>query len=420
MDNFLFDSGQVPLFGSLHKDTKKLYTFIILRIEKVGTVTMPDVYFSGSADSRIIPVPESFLVQDMPEANGNYVKVYLYLFRCCYMQCGGVSTSSCADALHMMESDVIQALYYWQKQGLMSVSRHNDQLSVSFTSRSLPPSDPTRADKESPDEPSQEAAKVIRVERKPTYTPEEINIYKENPTIRKLFSEVQQITGDTLGSSAMMTLFSFYDYYRLPVDVILYMISYCVENGHRSWHYFEKTAIDWSDHDIQTVQQARSYTNFFSIYTPLYKALGTAYHRPTRFETECVDRWTNDYHMSAELILEAARRTLDSTGKPSFKYMDSILKKWYASQVTDMAGVQRQDEEYERQKAARNTPSNPSYQTRKGAFFAGNGQNYYDYETYQRLSYEEDQEPEEEPDYPYAQDNGSQTDLSGQPTRHSN
>ena len=60
-----------------------------------------------------------FIDNYMPEANGEYVKVYLLLLRCQASPDRELTVSGIADILDDTEKDVIRALIYWKKQGLM-------------------------------------------------------------------------------------------------------------------------------------------------------------------------------------------------------------------------------------------------------------------------------------------------------------
>ena len=60
-----------------------------------------------------------FIDNYMPEANGEYVKVYLLLLRCQACPDRELTISGIADILDDTEKDVIRALKYWKKQGLL-------------------------------------------------------------------------------------------------------------------------------------------------------------------------------------------------------------------------------------------------------------------------------------------------------------
>ena len=62
-------------------------------------------------------VANEFIDRYMPSANGEYVKVYLYLLRHAGEEVG---QAEIADALELTEGDVRRALIRWQRDGLLT------------------------------------------------------------------------------------------------------------------------------------------------------------------------------------------------------------------------------------------------------------------------------------------------------------
>ncbi len=73
----------------------------------------------GDGDSGHTLVPNLFLDKYMPEANGEYVKIYLYLLRCLKSDPQELSVTLIADKFENTESDVQRALKYWEKMRLL-------------------------------------------------------------------------------------------------------------------------------------------------------------------------------------------------------------------------------------------------------------------------------------------------------------
>ena len=68
------------------------------------------------------PVPNFFLDNYMPGANGEYVKIYLYLLRCMRTENQELSIQlSVGPVLTVTESDVCRALKYWEKMRLLKL-----------------------------------------------------------------------------------------------------------------------------------------------------------------------------------------------------------------------------------------------------------------------------------------------------------
>ena len=69
-------------------------------------------------------VPNVFIDKYIARANGEYIKVYLMLLR--LIDRGELSVSGIADELDVTEKDIIRALKYWNKEGLISVTFEGD------------------------------------------------------------------------------------------------------------------------------------------------------------------------------------------------------------------------------------------------------------------------------------------------------
>ncbi len=63
-----------------------------------------------------------FLDVCMPQANGEFVKVYLYLSTKCHRRFRfPLELSSIADIFNCTENDVLRALKYWHKSGVLDL-----------------------------------------------------------------------------------------------------------------------------------------------------------------------------------------------------------------------------------------------------------------------------------------------------------
>lgn len=72
-------------------------------------------------------VPNRFIDEYMPHANGSFVKVYLYLLRQMSSGTTTLTIESMADMLSNTEADILRALHYWEKQGILSISAKDGQ-----------------------------------------------------------------------------------------------------------------------------------------------------------------------------------------------------------------------------------------------------------------------------------------------------
>ena len=73
----------------------------------------------------VTPVDNQFILEYLPAAKGDYVKVYLYgLTQCCHPQ-ADMDMTSLSRELGMTEEEVQSAYRYWERKGLVQrISDH--------------------------------------------------------------------------------------------------------------------------------------------------------------------------------------------------------------------------------------------------------------------------------------------------------
>lgn len=82
---------------------------------------MTEIHLSNRHAMTCTVVSNHFIEYDMPKANGEFVKVYLCLLRCLQNADPKCSVSEIADHLNHTENDIVRAIRYWEKQGLLSL-----------------------------------------------------------------------------------------------------------------------------------------------------------------------------------------------------------------------------------------------------------------------------------------------------------
>lgn len=348
---------------------------------------MSALLFQEISEQFTTPVPDQFILEKMPSANGTYVKVYLYVFNGYYRRVPGFSLDKTASSLNILESEVIEALRYWQDQDILSFmyDDKNDNYFISF-SKPQPVTSPddhstARKGKDKADSDLGAPSKIIRVEQPPVYAPEEMSHYAKNAQIKSMFTKAESLLGRS-GYQVRNKVFSFYDYYRLQVETVQYLIEYCTQRDIFDLRSIEKVAINWSDNRIQTLSDAKRYTGLWSV---LFETLNIRDSVPNDDQFKKMNLWLNEWKMPVELLTEAASRSIGADAP--FSYMDSILRKWNLSGVYDLEGVAREDEKFSSRTGLRsgnrqdarfeNTPGRSSSRKNGSEFALSND---YDYE----------------------------------------
>lgn len=310
-------------------------------------------------------VENDFIDNYMVKANGEYVKVYLLLLRHLNAPDCSLTISTLADYLDCTEKDIIRALNHWANEGLLKIEYDETGsicgISIGKGTQAAPaPSSPVVAEEITADLTAASAP-----EAKIPETPVSVSPASQQEDLRQLYFVAEQYMGKPLSVTEIQKINYFYEQLHFSIDLIEYLIEYCVENGHKSMHYIESVALAWADAKVTSVTEARATSaSYNKTYFAVLKAFGIKGRNPAPIEMSYIKKWTEEYGFTLDIILEACNRTISNTSKADFKYADSILKNWLAKQVHHMADIARVDQAYQQERAARKRPSVKPAQTK--------------------------------------------------------
>ena len=296
-----------------------------------------------------IQVPHWFITDYMPKALGGYIKVYLYLLALLPQE-EHIDLEKVGKALDMLHSEVVQALRFWDNEKVLTFKETDDDgfeltFAIDAPSRNQP-------------EKKTSTPKTIIQQTRPEYRTDEINyVSQTSADVMKLFKIAEQYLGRMLTVSDQKILFSFYDWLHMPFDLIEFLIEYCASNNHKAMHYIEKVAISWVDEGITTLEQAKAKAVSDKRYFQILNALGTSKSTLTPSEKTRMTKWLDTYHFNMDIILEACRKTIMQTSKPSLNYVDSILTSWYNEKVKTLEDIAALDKVFESKKLLSEVPT---------------------------------------------------------------
>lgn len=253
-----------------------------------------------------IPVSRDFIEQQMPTANPAYVVIYLYIM---YLATTGrpADTADIAKKLNLLESDVVNAIKYWNDKGVLSGT------------------DDTIIIKKSADE-------EITTDSKRKPIDEVSAIIESNPALSDLCAISQEILGKTLGNNDLETIYWFYDRLGFSPEVITMLLEYCVSMGKRNMKYIEKVAITWHENNITTMDEAQKFitgaVESDEYTTSLRRLFGITDRSLSKTEKLYLSTWREEYKMSADMVGLAYEYCIIAIGKLSFPYINTILKRW--------------------------------------------------------------------------------------------
>ena len=340
-------------------------------------------------------VSDIFIDEYVPSANGDFVKVYLYLLRLFTRKNSNLSISSLADTFNQTENDVMRALRYWDRSGLVQLSYDDNNQLCGITLKDIanhgssPEPDDDRnhsaapeinaesidnavSEAVIPDEPvsgnpvSDSSSNVVSMDfaaassahniepSKVTAPADKLNELNSNDDFSMLLFVIQTYLGKTLSQPETNAIVYFYDTLHFSADLIEYLFEYCVSKGKTSIRYIEKVALVWADEGISTVDAAKDeVSNHNEAVYSVMKAFGLNSREPGKVEKDLIIKWTDIYCFETDIIVEACNRTMKATHQPSFEYADSILTKWHTSNIRSSEDIRKADAQYEAGKAAK-------------------------------------------------------------------
>ena len=314
---------------------------------------MKELKLTKYVQTNATVLDNEFIDHYMVRANGEYVKVYLLLFRHMNQSSGYLSVSELADLLECTEKDILRALRYWKSEGLLDyLDDTPDDPSPKSTAPS--PAAPSGLhDVQSgymtssiPADSVSDSAALAS-----TTNIQQYRSRKERAEFKELLFVAEQYLGKTLSATDIDQITYFYDTLNMSAELIEYLIEYCVENGHKSMHYINKVALSWHEENITTVNLAKTSSFLYNknCYCVL-NAYGIKGRGPAASEIAYIRKWSEEYGFALEVILEACDRTMNSIHQPSFDYTDSILKRWKDKNVRQLKDIDAVDADYRKEK----------------------------------------------------------------------
>ena len=377
---------------------------------------MTAINISSDIATSFTTVSDIFIDQYMPKANGEFVKVYLYLLRATGSGAGIATISEIADHFSNTEADIIRALNYWASEGILQLQSGADGqiMGINLCSLSVSGMQATQSNIQSAVADNaalnslqnsvvnnaaqnnlqngvvNNAAQNIStadirmqdsvVEKlknqatdKPApsqkeYTLDEIKEFRKNPDISELFFIIETYLKHTLSSTDTNMVLYWLDELHFSTDLVEYLVEYCITKGHSSLRYMNKVALGWADAGIKTVDQAKDDAAAHSqIYYSVMKALGITGRNLVDSEVSLINKWVGEYGFDIELVKAACNKTISAIQKPSFEYTDSILANWRKKDVHTLKDVEVLDANFAKANKASATGSSQSTNATNGS-----------------------------------------------------
>jgi DnaD/phage-associated family protein len=162
---------------------------------------------------------------------------------------------------------------------------------------------------------------------------------REDGAFETVVLEAQRSLGRGLSGNDLRLLFGIYDHLGLPADVIMLLLNHCVEAyqarygaGRRpTMRYVEKEAWHWAENEVLTLDDAEAHIRREKqrqeTVGQMKEVLQIRGRSLTAGEKSYIDRWLAQ-GFAPEAVAIAYDRTVLSTGKLAWRYLDKILSSW--------------------------------------------------------------------------------------------
>ena len=358
--------------------------------------------------TSIVSLPSEFIDKYMLKANGDYIKVYLFMLRNADRL---INPEIIADALELTIKDVERAIAYWCKSGILIEKEENiaklgngDDFEEILLTKNLPSKEELEearrilnaaneiyrrreitkdaeknSEEDNTDEPDTaldetletQTGDEVKKEENPIEEPPEpkppklpdrslvdLPKLKSDEDFQELVFCVQTYTEKIFSPTDTEKLAYLYDVVGMSKDLLEYIAEISVQKGKKSISYIEKIALSFHEKGITTVEEAKEdNVKFYNENRAVLKAFGIYDRVLAPVESRFVKKWFDEYCFSPEIVVEAINRTVINTSSQSFTYADGILTRWYKENVRTLADIKALDEKHDDKVKSTNRPT---------------------------------------------------------------
>ena len=308
------------------------------------------------------PVSNVFIEQYMPKARGEFVKVYLLLLKQNMNGEPGIGSEIMARMLNLLESDIMNALHYWNEEGLIKLSPL-DRLG-NFSIEFLP----------------LDSEKAIESEEDESI----LNSLTE-PDITSMLKDVEKILSRTLNYKEMQICIEWNKKFLFTTELITLLVEYCASKGKSHFRYMDTVASAWNEKNVRTVSQAQTLIakeeDKWKKIKEILKYLGIKNTDLMKPQEDMLEKWLFIYNFKLEIIQKACDRCFQRLNRADFKYIDSILTDWNKNNIRTVTDIELKDINFKKTQGNKTFYKNQNQSNQKIKNFR---EKNYDYDALER------------------------------------
>lgn len=293
----------------------------------------------------------------MPMADGLYVKVYLLAYRnvCNPSLNPNFDNKSISKDLNIPLSDVISAWKFWESKGIIKMHKNEGLDDFNYSIEFL-------------DLKKLYMENILINTTSIKSNSDSIVATSDNPSVRKMFNNINQIVGRYLDPGEKISIMDIMDKYNMTPDMIICAYEHVKDKtgSSKPVKYIEGIIRNWYDSSLYTPQDVKdSFTTRserYMLYKTIFNELGFS-RQPSRSEKQTIDEWFDKHNMDIELILEACSKS-KNISNPSVSYINGIINSWSNKNIKNLNDLKDNEEE---QKARKITNKNISFDSKNSS-----------------------------------------------------
>lgn len=195
-----------------------------------------------------------------------------------------------------------------------------------------------------------------------------------------LADEVERRLGKKLSTTDLKTLFSLYDHLALPPEVILLIVTFCIQEQERKYgpgrkpflSVIRREAAQWARNGVDTLEQAEVHLSRLMSLRSREREVARLLELPER---ELVDRerkyiaqWLEQGFSDDALRLAYEKTVMGTASKTmDWRYMNGILRRWHEKGLHTAAQIQNGEHAPRRATPPTAAPADPAKRAREDA-----------------------------------------------------
>lgn len=263
------------------------------------------------AYSNNFAIPQEIIDENFESLDPTFLKVILLIYKNADKN---YSVNLLSNLLNVSEEKVDSAINYWISKNFL----------IQLDKKKIKP----------------EAIVLSKISQ--TVTP--INSKSLSQELSYLLECMESILSRPITSVEHKTVVHILEFLKLPADVVLMAIEYCVSIDKISARYIEKVCTSWADNGIRTHELAEQYLNLLKQSRlnemKVQKIFGIESRNLIDSERNFINRWLNEFKFDVDVIKLAYEKTINAIGKLAFPYINKILLSWFEKGYKTLDDVQ--------------------------------------------------------------------------------